>query len=427
MDRQFVFIIVLVLAGAFFFERLSSSQNMASPLMTGPQLERGPTALIIQPRFVGPSVSYFDYLNGDGNLNFLRCSNTLCTFRNIVTVDTGGIVVNSTGTYPINVGSYSSLAKDTSGLPIISYLDTSNYELEFLHCGDTLCNSGNSLTTLDTVTPPGSVYIHLSSTSVALGSDNLPVISYTTLSSFSGLLELDVVHCGNLDCEIGNTISTVDYSNNGALGSIGFSSLAIAPDGYPIISYQDSPNLRIAKCHNTDCSVASNVAVDSVVGYWTSITIGADNLPIISYIDGVNWDLKVAHCGTLDCTSGNTITTVDSLGFIGYWTSITIGADNLPIISYHDSTNKDLKVAHCGTLDCTSGNTITTVDSLGDVGTYSSITKGTGAGSYPFISYYDATNGDLKVVSCGTLDCTSGNTITTVDSLGYVGSYTSAE
>ena len=36
----------------------------------------------------------------------------------------------------------------------------------------------------------------------------------------------------------------------------------------------------------------------------------------------------------------------------GCYTSITIGADGLGLISYFDSTNGDLKVAHCSNPFC---------------------------------------------------------------------------
>ncbi|MFA5724396.1 MAG: hypothetical protein WC979_09140 [Candidatus Pacearchaeota archaeon] len=50
------------------------------------------------------------------------------------------------------------------------------------------------------------------------------------------------------------------------------------------------------------------------------------------------------------CSSGNTITTIDSTGNVGGHSSITIGTDGLPIISYYDTTNGDLKVTHLGSI-----------------------------------------------------------------------------
>jgi len=166
--------------------------------------------------------------------------------------------------------------------------------------------------------------------------------------------------------------------------------------------------------------------VDSIdnVGEHTSIAIGTDNLPVISYYDNTNDDLKVVHCGNASCSSGNTITTVDSSADdVGLFTSIEIGSDNNPVISYRDNTNSGLKVVHCGNKLCNSGNTITTVDSTDNVGFFASIAIGTD--NNPVISYYDVTNTALKVVHCGNASCSSGNTITTVDSTGFVGRYIS--
>ena len=39
-------------------------------------------------------------------------------------------------------------------------------------------------------------------------------------------------------------------------------------------------------------------------------------------------------------------------GLVGLYTFITIGADGLPIISYYDETNKNLKVPHCSNSRC---------------------------------------------------------------------------
>ena len=53
-------------------------------------------------------------------------------------------------------------------------------------------------------------------------------------------------------------------------------------------------------------------------------------------------------CGNLPPT----ITTVDSVGDVGYFTSIAIGPDGFPVVSYYDSTNFDLKVVKCSNAAC---------------------------------------------------------------------------
>jgi hypothetical protein len=93
-----------------------------------------------------------------------------------------------------------------------------------------------------------------------------------------------------------------------------------------------------------------------------------------------------------------TLSTVDNTDSVGAYTSITIGADANPIISYHDETNGHLKVAACTNPTCDhtiSAATLSTVDNTGDVGGYTSITIG--ADANPIISYYDFTNSALKV------------------------------
>src|SRR5262245_54436902 len=81
---------------------------------------------------------------------------------------------------------------------------------------------------------------------------------------------------------------------------------------------------------------ATTATVDSTgdVGSSTSIAIkqGLIGLPIISYSDNTNGDLKVVSCGNASCTSGNIINTVDSTGSVGYNSSIAIMPSGLPII-----------------------------------------------------------------------------------------------
>ena len=158
------------------------------------------------------------------------------------------------------------------------------------------------------------------------------------------------------------------------------------------------------------------------VGEHTSITIGADGLGLISYYgEGFgDRDLKVAHCNDINCTSA-TANVIYPTGYTGYYTSITIGTDGLGLISFTNMVNKDLLVAHCSDIACSSAYT-TIIDSSGEVGDYSSIIMGVdGLG---LISYYDYTNGDLKVAHCIDILCSSAS-ISLLDTPSYMGVSTS--
>jgi len=183
----------------------------------------------------------------------------------------------------------------------------------------------------------------------------------------------------------------------------GFTSIAIGLDGNPIISHYDVTNgvtngdLKVAACTNPTCTTSTTSTLDSTgdVGGFTSIAIGLDGNPIISYTDGTNGDLKVAACTNPTCTTSTT-STLDSTGAVGWHTSIIIGLDGNPIISYFDLDNRDLKVAACTNPTCTTSTT-STIDTTGFVGGYTSIAIG--RNGVPIISHQDVANGDLRVAS----------------------------
>ena len=158
-------------------------------------------------------------------------------------------------------------------------------------------------------------------------------------------------------------------------------------------------------------------------GLYTSVTIGADGLGLISYYDATNRDLKVAHCSNQTCTSA-TISSLDRIGDVGQYTSIALGSDDLGLISYYDATNGDLKIAHCVDMACTSV-TLKTLDRAGNVGQYSSLTIG--VDKLPLITYYDVTNGDLKIAHCHDVACEAATitVLTFLQAEGNVGQYAS--
>ncbi len=248
-------------------------------------------------------------------------------------------------------------------------------------------------------------------TSIVVPADGRPVISYQDATNGN----LNVMRCGVPSCSIGNTIEVADFV--GVVGrdtSIAVSAVA----GTPMISYYDITNgdLKVARCTTSACTSFVTYTMDSVgnVGKYTSIFVPADSLPVISYYDATNLDLKVLKCSSISCSAGSTITVVDSLGDVGAYSSLFVPADGLPVISYYDSTNFNLKVAKCGNASCSSGNTLSTVDSTGDVGRDTSIVVP--ADGLPVISYRDLTNDRVKVLKCGNASCSSGNTVTTLDS-----------
>jgi hypothetical protein len=287
---------------------------------------------------------------------------------------------------------------------------------------------GRTITSLSTVDNTGIVGFD---SSIAVGADANLIISYYDSTNSA----LKVAACTNPTCTDA-TLSTVD--NTATLGS--YTSITIGADANPIISYWNETNddLKVAACTNPTCDQNISAATVSIVdntdsvGAHTSITIGADANPIISYWNVTNDDLKVAACTNPTCDqniSAATVSTVDNTDSVGAYTSITIGADANPIISYHDETNGHLKVAACTNPTCDhtiSAATLSTVDNTGVVGLHTSITIG--ADANPIISHYDETNGHLKVAACTNPTCDhtiSAATLSTVDNTGDVGGYTS--
>jgi len=238
--------------------------------------------------------------------------------------------------------------------------------------------------------------------SIVVPADGRAVISYSDGSAGT----LKVLKCGDATCSAGNVATTVDDPVN----SVGtYTSIAIGADGLPVVSYTDitALALKVLKCGNAACT-AGNVAttVDdpaNSVGEYTSIAVGADGLPVVSYRDATAGRLKVAKCGNAACSAGNTLTTVTGAP-TGEYTSIVMGSDGLPVIS-HRGSGGSLAVTRCGNASCTTGNVTSVVDDPTGLSVGITTSIAIGVDGLPIVSHSESTGGTLRIVKCGNAGC----------------------
>jgi hypothetical protein len=298
----------------------------------------------------------------------------------------------------------SSLALDSSGNPVVAYSDSS---LTVLHCGNPTCTAGNT-----TFSVGG--FLGAAGMSVVIDGAGRPVVSYVESAG------LRLLHCGNANCTGGNSMATVDSSL--AFGAV--TSLLLDAVGNPVISYDvnfPGTDVKVVHCGDASCS-AGNVITTVDNGSSSSVALDGAGNPVVAFDAS---GLRVQHCGDANCTSGNTNQLVDNTVGVFSPPSLALDALGNPVVSYYNATNLDLRLVHCGDPSCSAGNSIVSPDTTGNVGQHPSL-KMNGAGN-PVVSYYDVTNGDLKLLVCGNPDCNSGNSITAPDTLDHVGDLSSLD
>jgi hypothetical protein len=197
-------------------------------------------------------------------------------------------------------------------------------------------------------------------------------------------------------------------------------SATIGSDALPLLAYQDATakTLNVAHCRDAACTSALVTRVASqlngTAGFDTSVTVGADGLPLISSIatrTNPTLDfLKVTHCENVACSSSTT-TLVDSL--VGNGTSIAIGYDGLGLISYQTlGSPQRLKFAHCSNVACTSS----TVTQPNDGGLPNGDSFGAGSSlilspfdshrpAAPMVTFLDTTARTVWEVRCDNAAC----------------------
>jgi hypothetical protein len=339
-----------------------------------------------------PVVAYHDLTHRD--LKLLRCNNPNCDDNqsgNISVLDTQGMV-----------GTYASLALDAAGKPVISYYDSTKGVLKLLHCNSTDCESYN------TSVPDKSDIVGMY-TSLALDSDGNPVVSY--YDSSNG--DLKLLYCDDPACKGDESKNTSIPDSKGDVGL--YTSLALDNKGNPVISYFASKTgLRLLHCDDPNCQgdESGHIATPDKgdVGWYSSLALDAVGNPVIGYYDFSSGNLKILHCDNPGCAGSQSknITTPDTAPKVGDYLDMVLDRKGNPVVSYHDSANGDLKLLHCDNPNCAADQTgnIAILDAKGEVGLYTSLVLDS-AGN-PVVSYYDFTNGDLKLRHCANQNC-SGN------------------
>ena len=286
----------------------------------------------------------------------------------------------------------------TDGFPVVIF-GFENTGVNFIHCTSVDCSTSDAPVILDSVVSADGNF----ETSIVIGSDNNPVISYSG-GDVSGR-DLNLIHCTSVDCSTSDAPVILDNSHTGAADI----SMEIGTDDFPVIIYRgNNDDINFIHCTSVNCSTSdAPVILDS--GRDGVMTIGEDNNPMIIY--DFNSNLQLIHCTSVDCSTSDAPVILDSDGANP---SVAIGTDDNPAISYSGS----LEFIHCTTPTCTVPDTETfcdnkTIPELISSGTYNVIDNRDGSlGGVIFGTdsrdLILASDGGDKVLGDGGADCIIG-------------------
>lgn len=430
-----------------------------------------------------PMVAYLN--TTDTNLEYIHCDDINCS----------GDESPSLKVLDVNTTDFIRSQKNTSGFPIIVARSGQNYPRVYI-CSDTNCttntpsylslyNQYNGAVSSFTIDSNSTLYI----TSYSRGKTNqYDTILYTThhkleraydsdfdfgtgnfsLSAWvksSGMIQQNAIvsrydadqgfklyqnyagqTCFGIDDDVtwgpddsvcsSNPQLTTNVDNGNATNINTGIDMALDSNNYPVIAYYDYAaaqlNLELIRCNDVSCSGndESFVALDTTgdVGSSLSIILDSNSYPVVSYYDATNTALKIVHCGNANCSSGNTINTIDDNGNVGSFSTIRLDSNGYPVITYYDTTNTAVKLVHCNDVHCSGANEsiVTLVNTEDDRVRQGSKSLQLDGNGYPMVVFYDATNGDLEFVHCNDVNCDGiGETFSTIDASGTVGDFAS--
>lgn len=359
------------------------------------RIDAGTTAVTInQAVAIGADglalVSYLDHQAG--TLRVAHCVDVACTAATSNVVDSVG------------EGGYgSSVAIGPDGLAVISYLTTGGvyepgsgvFQVKVAHCQDVACTTA----TVKTVDPG---VVAPTATAVVIGGDGLPLVGYMERRDQGRPAQFVLAHCGDLDCSRLSGLVTRDAGDDTV------PALAVGPDGLAVAAWADAPaghvqtRLRVGRCGDPLCGSMSPVtSIETGMdrrGASHAIAIGADGATLVSYRTP---QLMLARCGATASTAGCTSTMVDA-GTDQGASAVQVGDDGLPVVIYHDFTNRLLRAAHCSAAACGATNKAT----ITNTGHSASFAATIGTDGLPLVVFADFAYSDLMAAHCGNALCT---------------------
>jgi hypothetical protein len=165
----------------------------------------------------------------------------------------------------------------------------------------------------------------------------------------------------------------------------------------------------------TTLAHASNTlnVVATATPYTVSMKLDSRGNPAVSFILFRNGQTRLTfvRCGDPACATVTKVKLLDSPGRV-MKISMVLNQAGVPVIAYQNKDG-DLLLLTCGNLNCSSGNVISDADSQGNTGF--GVSLALDASGNPVASYSSNQNGGLRVLHCGDATCQSGSAITTVD------------
>lgn len=207
-----------------------------------------------------------------------------------------------------DVGNFVSIAVGADNRPVIAYRETgANGRLKVAKCGppvfvgpveDNFCSTP-SVAVADSLAGRDFGYF----TSIAVPADGNPVISYH--DGTAGSQQLRFVKCANFACTANAAVRNIDST----VGVGSFSTIAVPSDNLPVIAYLDDPQgaLKFAKCRTASCGESAVITTldDNAgaedAGWDARMVLGRDGLPLVVYQDLLSRQVRAVKCGSRSC------------------------------------------------------------------------------------------------------------------------------